>query len=322
MASLAIRLTKKCNLDCDFCYNYEDMHDESKASRDLDLALEAFLMEEGDKFDEFLISGGEPLIDMELLENTLSVLLSHSTEKIITIFTNGCYITPEFVENVNRFPNIFVNISFDGMSDDTRGLLNLLERNDLRLGYKTLESIQSIKRKYLTCVVTKDKLHSYTLPFEVFTLYKTFDSHVSLTLDGREEALNSFSIDDVYAFGEFIYRLDLLGCYGEKKVYFNKFFESECNRGCDTIFQWDGSVKSLCGYVSESGCQKWREQMKPGMYDLLKQFALFDQFKFDTKLEDKPQYDPTVGYMGQRWEFEPKRKHLQHAERIAIREVK
>lgn len=315
MANLTVLVTNKCNLHCDFCSNADIMEDDSKVSKELDILLEQYLYQSPIKYDRFQISGGEPTIDKTQLENILSAILSYNESADIQIYTNGSYLSLEMVETFNQFPNIRTNISIDGVLTRERGLFKLLDK-DFRMGYENLLYINMLNNKTIRAVVNRDMFNDFGYALELAMLYNQFKCPVIIDFDYRSEHLNKIDLNDVYNIGEFIYRLSVLGVYGNNKVTFNKFFTQPCSADCGDIFKWDGSIISGCHMYSESGCNSLRNKLKPGMYDLLSQFILYNTFDYKTTLEDKPNYNDTLGYVGDRVEHTPIRKQLQYNERV------
>lgn len=293
------------------------MADESKPSKALDDLLEAFLAESGDRYKTFHISGGEPMLDIGMLEEILSVILSHNQDADIKLYTNGCYLTEDIAVALNSYPNIEVNVSIDRLVDGERGLLKLLDK-DYRGGYLNLKAIMKLNNKIIRSVLTREDFRSFSLAFELLAINRFFRCKMYIDHDWSASNLNEFNLDDVYNVGEFIFRLEQLSAPGDA-ISFNKLFTHPCQGECSDIFKWDGQVIQGCHLQSVSGCQKLREKMKPGIYDLLCQFVNFKTFKFDSKLEDKPRYDGTTGYIGERKTFIPERKQLQYEDRVNIR---
>lgn len=315
---LTIAITNKCNLHCDFCINQEDMRTNTKMVKELDILLEEHLEEYGEQYESFSITGGEPLIDETKLERVLSVLLSHSLEKQIVINTNGCYLTANMVGIFNQFDNIRLAISIDGVSLRERGLLKLLTE-DYRDGYLTVSNILALKRKEVVIVLTRELLKEFNLALEIGLLSRYFNCPITLTIDSRPEELKEYNIDDVYNLGQLIYNLEIQNVYDN--VLFKQFFNHPCKGHDYPTISWNGFKKNTCTHVSVNGCGKYQDMMKPGIYELMSKLINFNQFTFDSKIEDEPNYDANRGYVGERWEHQPKRKQLQYGERIAIRNI-
>lgn len=305
-------------MNCEFCSNQELMRDGTKVNKELDVILEEHLLEHGDSYHMFHLSGGEPTIDVKQLENILSVLLSHSLDKPIQLYTNGSYLTPTMVEVFNQYPNIFVNISIDRLLDGERGLFKLLDK-DYRGGYGSIKLIQQIKNKTIRVVAPRELFKEFSLALELSMLYQFFQCPVLIDFDWRDENLNQINLDDAYNVGELIFRLSELDVYEDGKISFNKFFTSSCTSECGNVLKWDGTIFSGCQLESSSGCEKLRKKMIPGMYDLLSQFINYQSYSFDTKLEDLPTYDASVGFVGERKELIPQRKQLQYEDRVNYR---
>lgn len=317
MSHLTVLITNKCNLDCNFCSNQVIMRDDSRPDKSLDDLLESFLIENEGKYHTFHISGGEPLINIDLLEEILSVILTYVPKAKINLYTNACYLTDEIAYSLNQYSNIKVNISIDRLLKGERRFFKLLE-NDYRTGYGNLHAIQMLKNKVLRSVLQRQDFKDFTLASELILLQRFFQCPLYLDHDWSDDNLNAFDLDDVYNIGELIIRLEALQVT-DAEIQFNKFFTHPCEGECSDVFKWDGSVKEGCHLQSEIGCEKLRQRFKPGIYDLLLQFVNYRQFDFNTQLKDVPKYDKEVGYVGERNELQPLRKQLQFEERTNIR---
>lgn len=315
---LTIYLTKKCNLECSFCGNQKNMSDDTKPNSDLDLILEEHLFNHGDNYHAFAISGGEPLIDSLKLEKVLSVLLSHSTEKTITINTNACYLTKEMVTIFNTFSNIKVNVSLDGLTNKERGLFKLITE-DYKNGYETLDCIKKLQNKEISFVITNNMLKNFTLPLEIDLLHKYLNCPIRISLDSTIDALNNFSIDNAYDFQLLVEKLELLELLNNG-VMIKNFFDGECQGTNIKAMSWTGELFYEC---TENGrnCNYRRKNMKVGMYDLLRNIYNAYTFDFDRGLDDKPDYDPLTGFEGVRHSIIPVRKHWLDNQ-ISIKQVK
>lgn len=295
---LNINITKKCNLACTFCINDPRMSDDSKMIANLDDVLEDHLIENGDQYEAFTISGGEPLIDTLKLEKVLSVLLSHSLEKTITVNTNGCHLTPEMVDVFNAFPTVKLNISIDGLLAKERGLFKLLN-DDYKRGYLTIELIKALKNKEISFVVTNEMLSQFSLALEVDMLQAYLQCPINISLDSTIDALNAFSIDDAFNFQLFVEKLEQLDLLN-KTVIIKNFFNFHCTGSRIKSMSWDGTLYHECAEDGEN-CNHRRRHMKPGMYDLLRNIYTASLFKFDRKAADKADYDTSVGFVGKRY---------------------
>lgn len=316
---LTIAVTNKCNLHCDFCINEELMQQERTMNKDLPDLLEDYLESHGDQYTAFALTGGEPLMDSTKLENILSVLLSHSEEKPITINTNACYLTHDMVKVFNSFNNIHLVVSIDTILESERGIFKLLE-NDYREGYLTLRNILNLKNKTIDIVLTRSLIKRFDMALQIGLLAKYFDCRILLTLDSRPSALPEYTIDDVHLIGTLIYNLSIQDIY--RRVTFKQFFTEACHGHDYHTFGWNGLIREPCTHGSEHGCGKYQDLMKPGLYELLLKFIMYDDFQYDTTISDKPNYDPSRGTIVKRdEEHQPKRKQLQYGERINIRQI-
>lgn len=148
---LVIHVTNKCNLRCKYCYaNGGTYHSEEAllTKEQLDLILERFY-NEFDIIEGIQLFGGEPLIDLYMIEYICNQINKFNKEKnlntTIGLITNGTLINDKFIELVKKF-NLHVTVSYDGnkkINDILRvypnnlGTSDTIIKNILKLKEKT-----------------------------------------------------------------------------------------------------------------------------------------------------------------------------------------
>lgn len=315
MSTLTIYTTKSCNLDCSFCGNKVNMADDSRMIKDLDDVLEQHLIENPNTYSIFSISGGEPLLDLDKLSRVLGVLLGYQPNTPILINTNATKLTQGFVNQINKFPNVKLILSIDGLTSKPRGLFDFIE-NKSTSGYLNLILIETIKNKEINFVITREMLNNFNLVFEIYTLVKLFDCQINLALNQTKESLRNFTIDDIYKFQKLLMRLEALNVLNSK-VNVKYMFNSNCNGKNIKALNWDGNFYYECEH-NGFGCSYMRNNMKVGFYDLLHKIVNLDNFQFDSKLEDKPTYSTEIGFVGERFILQPLRKNNAHHKNTAL----
>lgn len=148
---LVIHVTNKCNLRCKYCYaNGGTYHSEESllTKEQLDLILERFY-NEFDIIEGIQLFGGEPLIDLSMIEYICNQINKFNKEKNLNtnigLITNGTLINDKFIELVKKF-NLHVTVSYDGnkkINDILRvypnnlGTSDTIIKNILKLKEKT-----------------------------------------------------------------------------------------------------------------------------------------------------------------------------------------
>lgn len=254
--SLRVLITNKCNLSCSFCNQKEQMSSYPKPIKNLEDVLLRHLDE--NNYDEFCISGGEPLLDISTLEKVLGVLIP--LNKRITINTNATRLTPTLAYNLSKFDNIHLQISIDGVTGKYRGLNTLVDKSVSGLGL--IEIIRFLPRKNINFVVPRNRLNDLDLPIEIASLHSIFKCKIQLLLDENEHHL--YDIDDAFNIQNLDIRLKEL----KVEYSFNSFFLSSCNGDCNQDLYWNGEFKRDCN-IEGIGCSEIRLRMKPGLYDLI-----------------------------------------------------
>ncbi|MEN8006034.1 MAG: radical SAM protein [Candidatus Krumholzibacteriota bacterium] len=117
VGSLSVLLTSGCNLDCRYCYRQAGPArrlDWGDLRRSLDWALAA----PGGEL-ELIFSGGEPLLEFDLLSRAISHVRSNGRSGRpveLRILTNGILLDPDRLEFLDHH-SVFVNLSFDGVGE-------------------------------------------------------------------------------------------------------------------------------------------------------------------------------------------------------------
>ncbi|MGA1871222.1 MAG: radical SAM/SPASM domain-containing protein [bacterium] len=108
-----IELTNRCNLQCEFCYNFSGLSNRKELLFDdlLHVVQELIDMD----VLVVIITGGEPFIDQERLFTVLDLLSRNNVS--IYLLTNGWYITEQVVHRLMEYAIFSVQISIDGGSD-------------------------------------------------------------------------------------------------------------------------------------------------------------------------------------------------------------
>lgn len=334
LRTLIINMTKNCNLSCSFCSADPIMSDSSiKQRSDLDLVVQEILEnKEGKylKYDRFAITGGEPFINLPLLERIIEVILNYDENASILINTNGTYLTPSIIKYLNGFPNIRLNISLDGLFNSERDLFTSLLSN-WRNGYETLSAIKLAENIEINNVLPLEKILSFEFAMELDLIQSYFPKAIiKCSIDHTTKNLNNFSIDDAWKFQRLIMRLEELGI--RKRIIFTKFnFQTgfSCDGRYEHQLMWNGEFDNACTRPGIQGCGRFYEQMKPGMYDLMMRIVSgVEEHKLLESPPDYPNwnYRTDIGYVGKRWDHTAKFKHSNFkyknkAMEIAIKEV-
>jgi len=115
--SLAVLLTSGCNLDCRYCYRRNDST-RSLAWPDLRESLDWALAAPGGEL-EVIFSGGEPLLEFDLLSRAVSHLENRHRAGLpvkIRMLTNGVLMDNARLDFLAR-NSVHVNLSFDGIRE-------------------------------------------------------------------------------------------------------------------------------------------------------------------------------------------------------------
>ena len=117
VGSLAVLLTSGCNLNCRYCYRQAGPA-RSLAWGDLRRSLDWALGAPGGELEVFF-SGGEPLLEFDLLSRAISYVQNNQRPGrpvVFRVLTNGTLLEPERLEFLAR-NSVYVNLSFDGVGE-------------------------------------------------------------------------------------------------------------------------------------------------------------------------------------------------------------
>jgi len=157
LESYVLHITKKCNMQCKYCYETDKTSeytwDEIKYTLDN-------IIKYNKEFNlEFL--GGEPCLEPEYIRRTVEYLTHLGININYTITTNGTILSDDLIELLKEYPNISWAASMDGnrfmnclrVTKDGYNSYNLVISN-----HKKLESIIDINRIHI---------HMVTHPFNI-----------------------------------------------------------------------------------------------------------------------------------------------------------
>ena len=144
LAKLVLNISNACNLRCKYCYanggSYQS--DEGMMSREVaEYALDLFY-KKYEKIQMIQLFGGEPLMNLPLVEYVCNYVVEKKKNTRIGLVTNGTLISEEFVRLVKKY-NIMVTISYDGVP-----IVNDIMRVT-RNGNGTSEKIKNTLRRLL-----------------------------------------------------------------------------------------------------------------------------------------------------------------------------
>ena len=105
-----IFLTEKCNLHCSYCfYKYKD-NSTTIHIKDFYAIMNILPME---KDSEFVISGGEPLLEFNLVKKIIKRVRKCYPLNYILLQTNGILLNKDIIQTLRKY-NVNIEIGLDG----------------------------------------------------------------------------------------------------------------------------------------------------------------------------------------------------------------
>lgn len=122
LGSVYIKLTNQCNLHCSYCYAQSGRHSDVLTSGDLESIAKG--VASISQSVEYVLSGGEPLLNPHALDFAERV---KSSGNVVQILTNGTLIDEKNAERISNVASM-IKISLDGSCENvhsiTRGKSN------------------------------------------------------------------------------------------------------------------------------------------------------------------------------------------------------
>lgn len=161
LSKLVLNISNTCNLRCKYCYanggNYQS--DEGMMSKEVaEKALNLFYSKY-DNIHMIQIFGGEPLLNLPLVQYICEYVSNNKKDTKIGIVTNGTFMTMEFISLVVKY-HIQVTVSYDGtplVNDIMRVTKKGLGTSDLIV--KNIKMLQMHTDQPSTIEVTYNQNH-------------------------------------------------------------------------------------------------------------------------------------------------------------------
>ncbi|MBQ7593541.1 MAG: radical SAM protein [Synergistaceae bacterium] len=188
--------TGKCNLQCVYCFNSKFVRDKSMTSEILRQSIDyVFSNPYAQNGISFVIYGGEPLIERELLYEAVRLIRGRETslDVKLEIITNGTLLTKSDVEFF-RENEVGIIISFDGLQsfhDKNRS-----SSEKVMQSIKMLEDMNYVSHSNILCTVTRE-MSSRLYDIAIFLQEHGFNSveFLPLRLLGQAEGHEEISSD-------------------------------------------------------------------------------------------------------------------------------
>ncbi|WP_425447638.1 radical SAM protein [Dethiothermospora halolimnae] len=199
MERYVIHVTKKCNMDCFYCYE-EDKSSGDRSWEDTKNLIDDILKYNNEFEVEFL--GGEPMMNFPLIKRCINYLKDKGNVKKYIITTNGTIINEEIVKFLMENSNVCLGVSLDGNRFmNSMRVFKDVDGNKINSYEKVIENLENLKQNNL---IDRVFIHMVIHPYNVGYLsdavdhfynkgYKNIDiGIVEKTLDITEEFERAF----------------------------------------------------------------------------------------------------------------------------------
>ncbi|MBR4780412.1 MAG: radical SAM protein [Lachnospiraceae bacterium] len=200
---VSLDVTYRCNYRCLHCFNSSGNEKKylQELSEDEMLRIAADFAAYNPS--SFCICGGEPLLKKELLYKLSEKIKQISPSTSVNLVTNGYYMTEEIADNLKQSKFDLVQVSLDGVSNETH---NWLRGNDQALE-RAINAIKIVVAKGfftgVACAPTKKNIDQISEVLEkAYSLgVKTFRSQPLMLLGRAKKNLKEYVLDEYESFG-------------------------------------------------------------------------------------------------------------------------
>lgn len=137
---LHLEITRRCNLECEHCFRGD--------SQNINIKLETLknVFTNVDKIDKLLITGGEPFLAINELEEMIDLIKKYNVKiEKINIVTNGTVLSSrvlKVLKALSQISNLELSISFD--------IFHLLQLEKKNLKEKRDKNVEFLKENFNT----------------------------------------------------------------------------------------------------------------------------------------------------------------------------
>lgn len=244
--NICIRVTEKCNLNCDHCF-YKQKNSKDKCDLNYkDICLFLNKINSKEKNNKFFIHGGEPMLsDLKILKEMISMFPNNEWQ----ISTNLCYkLTREKIEVFEKAKNIIISFDVGIRFKNIKNLLLwyknikiLSKNNNIKIGLNICFSKQLLKHDPIQILFFLDKLNINFIQFwQIIPINNTHES--------KNIIANNSQVDEwLYNFFLKIQKFKNIKCSNISAVeegIFNIFNSYYCKNCCNNSLtvNTDGTI--------------------------------------------------------------------------------
>ena len=134
---LHLEVTRRCTLECEHCFRGD--------SQNINIKAETLknVFSNVDKIDKLLITGGEPFLAINELEEMIDLIKKYNVKiEKINIVTNGTVLSSKVLKSLSQISDLELSISFD--------IFHLLQLEKKNLKEKRDKNVEFLKENFNT----------------------------------------------------------------------------------------------------------------------------------------------------------------------------
>ncbi|MEG1912761.1 MAG: radical SAM protein [Cloacibacillus sp.] len=255
---LIIDVTDRCNYSCPWCGGISDIKNTwDNAQVDLfKQHIKRF------RYGTYSFHGGEPLVDMNLVEQLTAIIREQQPKAIIRLFTNGTLLTDGVVAFIKRY-DIYTVIS--AQATGYKNAVQLLEfYNNPAQFLETLNTLPHVSLRYVWNMRSN-------LKADITLLSKIFNCHIEVTPDHHK--LSQLTVEHVKQLEEVIrYSKNNLSTTFDVLHSLSHCCDCRASRRrffTDGFIGWEGDVPTEI----INGCAMFHAKMDKSVYEEYKKLS-------------------------------------------------
>lgn len=134
MINICMYGCRSCNFSCQYCMGPQNTSKELFILDEIKLKESIELVQaKKNKYQNFYVWGGEPLLHFSELSETISFLKNNFPDRKISFSTNGYLLTKKEIRNFIKNNQLRIQLSVDGIAQNIRSNFNPLDHEEIAI---------------------------------------------------------------------------------------------------------------------------------------------------------------------------------------------